>query len=450
MGRNSKKKKRQQENNDNFKHKRQKKKQKRERFWIEDCRDTSSSDTARPSLEVLITQCQLFDDYRQVSQPKSHPIDINENGSEKIPFAGVLNCSQNLTDQKPNDGMNTKNNEARKESAESSENRGEKQSERERDLVNTKGPRDDSVCNFSNAFISIKRAKSANKPTRVMAESVIDFKPLPNGDCGDGIKNPYNNEEVPDKFWSQRRRLFSLFDEGIQMDKESWFSVTPEAIANHISTYLVGNRESAIILDPFCGCGGNAIAFARMERVKMVVCVDKDLEKLKMAASNAAIYDVPTEKMVFIHDSAGHVLSLFENRRLTKKFIGNKVAKNENRAEAFKIGGLELLPETIDCIFLSPPWGGIDYAKVGKRNYTLQCIRVDGTKENTEMNGEDILNGAAKALGHSGPIALFLPKNINGVALGRSVLRAGYSCPLVLEKNVLNGKLKTVTAYIGL
>jgi len=288
------------------------------------------------------------------------------------------------------------------------------------------------------------------KPTRVVMDSVKDFKPLPNGDCGDGITNPYHNKEVPDKYWSQRRRLFTLFDSGIQLDKESWYSVTPEAIANHIGASLVSNREDSIVLDPFCGCGGNAIAFAKIKEVKLVVCVDKDIEKLKMAASNAAVYNIMKKKMVFIHSSAGEVLSLYENKKLISKPLDIKTTDSEEENEKFKIGGLELLPDTINCAFLSPPWGGVDYVKVGKRNYTLQCIRVDGINEGDEMNGEEILTIAANALGQSGPIALFLPKNINGVALGRSVLRSGYSSPMVLEKNVLNGKLKTVTAYIGL
>jgi trimethylguanosine synthase len=37
------------------------------------------------------------------------------------------------------------------------------------------------------------------------------------------------------KYWSQRYRLFSKWNEGIRMDKESWFSVTPEKIAEHIA-----------------------------------------------------------------------------------------------------------------------------------------------------------------------------------------------------------------------
>jgi trimethylguanosine synthase len=467
MGRQSKNKKRQASQNEQSnqnKQKRSKKKQKRERFWIEDCRDSSSapsssSNTAQPSLEVLITQCQLFDDYRQIPQQQLQSADINdEKNADTTVVTAALGSSQNLNVesenkiyQKTNEVTNTKAIVKAPEKGEGSgDDNQEKKSEERGEKYETKALKDNNECDFSDAFISIKRAKSALKATRVMGDSVENFEPLPNGDCGDGITNPYNNEEVPDKFWSQRRRLFTLYDQGIQLDKESWYSVTPEAIANHISAYLVGNRENAIIVDPFSGCGGNAIAFARMERVKLVVCVDKDLEKLKMAASNATIYNIPKEKMVFIHNNAGNVLSLYENRKLVNKPVDSKITKNEDRNETFKIGGLELLPDSIDCIFLSPPWGGMDYAKVGKRNYTLQCIRVDGVEENTEMDGEDVLNGAAKALGQGGPIALFLPKNINGVALGRSVLRAGYSGPLVLEKNVLNAKLKTVTAYIGL
>jgi trimethylguanosine synthase len=30
--------------------------------------------------------------------------------------------------------------------------------------------------------------------------------------------------------------LFEKFDEGIKLDKQSWFSVTPEVVADHIAT----------------------------------------------------------------------------------------------------------------------------------------------------------------------------------------------------------------------
>ena len=37
------------------------------------------------------------------------------------------------------------------------------------------------------------------------------------------------------KYWAQRYRLFSLYDDGVRLDPESWYSVTPEKIAQHIA-----------------------------------------------------------------------------------------------------------------------------------------------------------------------------------------------------------------------
>lgn len=39
---------------------------------------------------------------------------------------------------------------------------------------------------------------------------------------------------------------------------ESWYSVTPEKIAEHIAERC----RCELIIDAFCGCGGNAIQFA--------------------------------------------------------------------------------------------------------------------------------------------------------------------------------------------
>lgn len=61
-----------------------------------------------------------------------------------------------------------------------------------------------------------------------------------------------------EKYWYQRYILFSRFDEGVKMDEEGWFSVTPEPIAKH-HTLRCGN---GIIIDGFTGVGGNAIHFA--------------------------------------------------------------------------------------------------------------------------------------------------------------------------------------------
>jgi trimethylguanosine synthase len=60
------------------------------------------------------------------------------------------------------------------------------------------------------------------------------------------------------KYWAQRYSLFSLFDSGIKMDEEGWFSVTPELIAKHHASRV----GAGIVIDCFTGVGGNAIHFA--------------------------------------------------------------------------------------------------------------------------------------------------------------------------------------------
>ena len=125
------------------------------------------------------------------------------------------------------------------------------------------------------------------------------------------------------------------------------------------------------------------------------------MSKLQKAAINASIYDIPNEKMVFIHDDACHVLSSYKDGKLLVSNNDIPPAKNDNQG-AYPIGGSTLLPKTINCIFLSPPWGGIDYGNVGKRNYTLSCIKIDRggggglsddkNEVNSKVDGDEILD----------------------------------------------------------
>ena len=57
------------------------------------------------------------------------------------------------------------------------------------------------------------------------------------------------------KYWLQRFDLFSRFDEGCQLDAEGWYSVTPEAIAQHQAQRCA----SRLLIDAFAGAGGNTI-----------------------------------------------------------------------------------------------------------------------------------------------------------------------------------------------
>ncbi|CAG2169712.1 unnamed protein product [Oppiella nova] len=54
------------------------------------------------------------------------------------------------------------------------------------------------------------------------------------------------------KYWHQRYDLFSRFDEGIRMDSESWYSVTPERIAQHIAQRFSLNNHNYIIIPEIC------------------------------------------------------------------------------------------------------------------------------------------------------------------------------------------------------
>ncbi|KAG7369901.1 RNA cap guanine-N2 methyltransferase [Nitzschia inconspicua] len=472
-------------NNYNQKQSASKRPKKGGRFWIEDCADTAlKADQNRMelSLELLITRSTLEDDYRQA--PLLSDKGINPFGYHPTTSAASTCASQEkecledmaVAGQRIGAAVSTmfdkatENPETKTSIAESTHDGNDSFEDVSVDIhKNTiqptvpsqELPKDhiEEEDMLDRAIILVKRGNSAKKPMQSGTATVENFQPLPHGDCGDGILNPYPQKEVDDKFWSQRRRLFTRFDCGIQLDPESWFSVTPEAIANHIAAHLVGtnnHQKKVVVLDPFCGCGGNSIAFARRNEVDLVVSVDTDLSKLEKAAANAAIYDISPEKMVFVHDNGCRVMSCYKDKKLSNDpSNGRKHATNFNsvvEVQGFKIGGTELLPLKVDCIFLSPPWGGVDYGKVGKRNYTLQCIQVQpmNSDEKSFEDGEDILRYAANCLGRNGPIAYFLPRNTNGISFGKSALKAGYVGPVVMEQNVLNGKLKTITAYLGL
>lgn len=323
-------------------------------------------------------------------------------------------------------------------------------------------------------FIKIIKTKSAKfKPKFRHNNFDRNYKPLPDGDCGDGIKNPHPKEEVPDKFWAQRRRLFSRYDDGIQLDKESWYSVTPEAIAGHIAKRMADDsneKEGAVILDAFCGCGGNAVAFARLprEKVALVVCIDVDKSKLEMAAHNAALYGIEADRIVFIQADAINAMKYgySDGKCIMTASIPSKdedKGADGSSSTRYKIGGLELLPTRIDAVFLSPPWGGLDYGSTGKQGYDVaKNIKLEpwnnSAKEGESISatsvsrqvvdGEELLQIASN-VSEMKRVVYFLPRNTNGISLGRAALKAGYRGSIEMEQNFLNGKFKTMTAYLS-
>jgi trimethylguanosine synthase len=325
------------------------------------------------------------------------------------------------------------------------------------------------------------------------------------------VPNPFDRSVH--KYWNQRRRLFSRFEEGIQLDEEGWFSVTPEQIANHVAdrtvafsrSYQSASTNDLIILDSFCGCGGNSIAFARQPEVTLVVCVDIDRSKLLRAANNASIYDIPVSKIVFIECN---VLFLLEHCFKNGIFVLDQPIDTPEKADAmiaampppvpsettihgYRVGGIDMLPPRIGAVFMDPPWGGVDYAVFGKNGYCLERnMRIprptnqittvlhasegmpdgffdsfcaspqprnkeerkaafnSGRDEDNYANGADLLRLAAAAALNA-HVIYDVPRNTNRISLGRAAIRAGYRGNCKLEEHYLNSRLKTVTAYFG-
>lgn len=143
------------------------------------------------------------------------------------------------------------------------------------------------------------------------------------------------------KYWNARHSLFSRFSEGILLDEESWFSVTPEAVAYRIAVQCA----SGLVLDAFCGAGGNAIQFAMT--CEHVVAIDIDPVKLTMAKHNAAIYGVQ-DRITFL---CGNFC----------EFARAHAQRCEATAAEDPWHGWQ--HRTFDVVFLSPPWGGVDYLR---------------------------------------------------------------------------------------
>ncbi|KAI7877715.1 S-adenosyl-L-methionine-dependent methyltransferase [Lichtheimia hyalospora FSU 10163] len=207
----------------------------------------------------------------------------------------------------------------------------------------------------------------------------------------DGTTVLYTRKTLPTKlkkYYFQRYSLFSKFDEGIMMDEEGWFSVTPEKIACHIAKRCTSN----VIIDAFCGCGGNTIQFAFT--CQQVIAIDIDPIKLHCARNNARIYGVE-HKIKFI--------------------LGDF---------------FELAPQLkADAIFLSPPWGGPSYSKAP--NYDLASMMP--------RDGVQIHSIASRITPN---VAFYVPKNTDPLQLERLG-------PCEIERNSIQEHPKALTAYYG-
>ncbi|GAA5997568.1 RNA methyltransferase [Rhodotorula paludigena] len=266
-----------------------------------------------------------------------------------------------------------------------------------------------------------------------------------------GVPVRYSEDNLPEeleKYWAQRYRLLSRFDEGCEMDREGWYSVTPENIAIQIAERC----RSGVIVDAFCGVGGNAIQFAfTCERV---IALDTSPIRLACAAHNARIYGV-ADRITFIQS--------------------DWVAWTEQYLARLERGGVKD-EDKIEVVFLSPPWGGIDYQTAGsapaaarkkpRRSSSsgITAIPHPGTPTPAlvapsavaappayplsalaPLHGRDLFSLARRCTRN---VAYYLPRNVDLLELARLPGRDEGE-KIEVEEEWMGGKLKAVTAYFG-
>ncbi|EEY53306.1 trimethylguanosine synthase [Phytophthora infestans T30-4] len=240
----------------------------------------------------------------------------------------------------------------------------------------------------SRSFASKKRKRSLEEETTIVEKVRVVYDS--DGQVAERVVEKVEVDVV--KFYLQRQTLFEKFEDGIQLDHESWYSVTPQVIAEHIAKRLACD----VVVDPFSGCGGNVIQLAMT--CKQVIAIDIDPEKIRMAKHNAAIYGV-ADKIEFV--------------------VGNSI---------------DILPNLkADAVFLSPPWGGVKYSR---KRFSLDEMLVKG------VSGMDLF---ARARQVSKNIAYYLPRGTPTKDLEALTPDEPVEC----EKIFLNKQLKVVTAYYG-
>jgi trimethylguanosine synthase len=109
-------------------------------------------------------------------------------------------------------------------------------------------------------------------------------------------------------------------------------------IASHIATAAPANKQ--VIIDPFCGVGGNTIAFALSGRWERVYAIEKDQAALACAKHNAEIYGV-ADQITFFHGDCFDILGLDD--------------VDDSEPEVYS---LRTLIGGHGVVFASPPWGG--------------------------------------------------------------------------------------------
>lgn len=229
-------------------------------------------------------------------------------------------------------------------------------------------------------------------------------------------------------------------------------------------------------MDAFCGVGGNAIQFA-------FTC-----EKGELSCSFFAPYPEPSPPVIAIDISPVRLACAKHNARIygVEDRITFILADFPTWAKEYavrKAAGKVAKDDEVEVVFLSPPWGGIDYKEAGnetpssKKLKNLNGSAIPGTPTPAlppatldrpqpasyplsalaPLHGAKLFSLARELTPH---VAYYLPRNVDieeVAALPKlcpRIAEEGVELPLGLEKveveeEWMAGRMKAVTVYYG-
>ncbi|CDO92890.1 unnamed protein product [Kluyveromyces dobzhanskii CBS 2104] len=223
--------------------------------------------------------------------------------------------------------------------------------------------------------------------------------------------NPHQrpNDKKLFKFWKNRSSIFKRINDGnIYLTDELWFSVTPENLAQFTANYVRQCLPDAkCIVDVFCGGGGNAIQFARL--FNKVYGIDSNIDHLFCTYMNSECYDLAIKPKLLCGDWETSLKMLVNNSQ-----------------------------DKPDCIFASPPWGGVDYLR--KDTYDLE----------EHLQPAPLSKILRVFLSVTSNVILFLPRNSDLDQLSsitQELCGPDEKCKVVYVKD--NGYMKGILAFWG-
>jgi RNA cap guanine-N2 methyltransferase len=168
------------------------------------------------------------------------------------------------------------------------------------------------------------------------------------------------NRSLKNYFYKKDALFPQTPSNGLLVDTESWYSITPRDLADAITRLVRRNiRGRVSIVDGFCGVGGNTLSF--LAHGFHVTSVDLDYTKIKYLRHN--IKEVLGEGVHREMSGKGQIELVHED---LFRFLDRKAS-------------------TCDILFIAPPWGGPAYKTLGKYGRDL-CRIGEIERKGKEMS----------------------------------------------------------------